>query len=191
MKVILLIALCAVAVMASPAVRQSGNTCTSSSDCVPASIFNETNGTVPQALIACNTNTGVCVCSDCFMLNATANQCYLMPPCTDFDVARMECQDTRRKQLTAFLLAFFLTTFGAANFYVDRLEFAIPQLILGIIFICCSCANTCTRQCAKDSDNTTLKVGLCLHCWIAHLHPVFLIPCLVDCRFGHLWHQRP
>ena len=42
--------------------------------------------------------------------------------CEDWRYDRLdfECEDNRPKQLTAFLLALFLSSTGAANFYIGR-----------------------------------------------------------------------
>ena len=143
-------------------VRQSvNNPCSNDFDCNPDSLSNQT---IPSRYVEC-TNNGQCTCDECFMWNSTINRCYLMPPCTNYDDTSFTCIDNRRKQLTAFLLAFFLTPVGAANFYINRLEFAIPQLILGILFCALSCVGCCARQAVKDSENDGAK--LCVGCFIS------------------------
>ena len=154
--------------------RQSSSPeCSVQSDCVPAAF---SNATVPERFIECLSN-GRCSCSDCFMRNDTDNSCYVDPPCTDYDPDTLQCSDNRRKTLTAFLLTFFLVPTGAANFYIDRLDFAIPQLILGVIYIFFQCCvMPCVRQCAKDAKENgdsgkgiiscVLCIPYCLLAWM-------------------------
>ena len=162
--------------MPSLQVRQSGNPCSSDITCNPDSLGNQS---IPKRYVECS--NGQCSCNECFMLNSTINRCYLMPPCTNYDNTSLTCIDNRRKQLTAFLLAFFLTPVGAANFYIDRLEFAIPQLILGILFCTLSCVGCCARQAVKDSENDGAKV--CVWCFfsIPTCFSVSNVLCMVDC----------
>jgi TM2 domain-containing membrane protein YozV len=45
------------------------------------------------------------------------------------------CLYERKKQLTAFLLQFFVFFVGAGQFYVGNIQYAVPQLILSILGI--------------------------------------------------------
>ena len=117
-----------------------------------------------QDFFHCDTVTGWCICHECFILNSITNRCYTMPPCTDYDNTTGQCIDRRKKQLTAFLLALFLTWTGAANFYINRLEYAIPQLIFGLMCCSLSCITKCARDSVKDSEEGGVKV--CIGCCI-------------------------
>lgn len=65
-------------------------------------------------------HSGECVCTDCFMINDTTGRCRI---CSDYaysNISRACGVDHRPSQLTAFLLSFFLSSTGAANFYIGR-----------------------------------------------------------------------
>lgn len=164
--VVLLFCLSCVTAAPHVAVRQASPSCDDQRSCFPADLASQ-NVSIPERLIECLSD-GRCSCSDCFMHNETDNTCYVDPPCTDYNSENQECSDNRRKTLTAFLLTFFLVPTGAANFYIDRLEFAIPQLILGVIYIFFQCCvMPCVRQCAKDAkENGDSGKGLlsCILC---------------------------
>uniref|UniRef100_A0A1X7VU48 Uncharacterized protein n=1 Tax=Amphimedon queenslandica TaxID=400682 RepID=A0A1X7VU48_AMPQE len=158
--------------------RQVNNQCVDDTDCNPESLLNVT---IPLNRVTCN--NGRCACTACFMLNTTTNRCYLDPPCTAYDPNDQNsdngCIDRRQKQLTAFLLSFFLTWTGAANFYIERYDFAVPQLIFGIILCAMSCVGRCAKECVKDKDNKAAKLGVC--CFIA-------VPtCLLSMMFFAWW----
>ena len=63
---------------------------------------------------------GLCLCNDCF--EEASNGTCIEVECEDwrYDQQQLECDDDRPKQLTAFLLSFFLSSTGAANFYIGR-----------------------------------------------------------------------
>lgn len=158
--------------------RQSSNDCTVDMDCNPQSLGNQT---IPLQRVVCA--NGRCSCSACFMTNTTANRCYLMPPCTDYNPNDQDsdngCIDKRQKQLTAFLLAFFLTWTGAANFYIERYDFAVPQLIFGIILCAMSCIGRCAKECVKDKEENGVKLA-CACC-------VCIPTCLLSLMFLAWW----
>jgi len=63
---------------------------------------------------------GECVCNMCFMRNSSNGRC---GTCVDYPYSRNQtiCGiDSRPKQLTAFLLSLFLSSTGAANFYIKQ-----------------------------------------------------------------------
>ena len=172
LRLCICILICAVAVTSSPFARQAdGPPCTDHRDCIPSGL----SVNVSTNLVECLSD-GRCSCSDCFLRNETANRCYLMTSCLTFDEDTRQCSDSRKSQLTAFLLTFFLIWTGAANFYIDRLEFAIPQLIFGIVLLVLGCVGRCIKECVKDSDSG--KVIVC--CFIG-------IPYLVLSIFFFAW----
>ena len=62
---------------------------------------------------------GQCVCEMCFTRNSSG-QCQI---CSDYPFSNTlgECGvDDRPRQLTAFLLSLFLSSTGAANFYIGQ-----------------------------------------------------------------------
>ena len=153
---------------------QANNTCNLQQDCLQAELR---NASVPLSFVDCV--SGKCVCRSCFMLNSTGNVCFDQPPCTSFNTTTSQCTDTRRSQLTAFLLAFFLSWTGAANFYINQIPLAVPQLIIGILG-CCSCCSCCVGrifQSWKDKDNDKDNVK-CVQavCMAVLCLPVILIP---------------
>ena len=86
--------------------------CNVTSDCYPSSVT-----IVPTVLIECS--GGRCVCNECFERdNGTCalNSC----PSYLYNQTIRECVDNRPSQLTTFLLSFFLSSTGAANFHIDR-----------------------------------------------------------------------
>ena len=46
-----------------------------------------------------------------------------------------QCNYKRKKQLTAFLLEFFVT-YGAGHFYTKNYKLAIPKLVVFVVFYC-------------------------------------------------------
>lgn len=66
-----------------------------------------------------DTDEDLCVCSGCFAYNS-AGLCTVCPS-YQYNNASGECGiDRRPKQLTAFLLSLFLSSVGAANFYIHQ-----------------------------------------------------------------------
>ena len=61
-----------------------------------------------------------CDCNECFELGS--NGTCVDVSCEDwrYDQTELDCVDDRPKQLTAFLLSLFLSSTGAANFYIGR-----------------------------------------------------------------------
>lgn len=62
---------------------------------------------------------GVCECNACFMVDPGSSTCFT---CSDFmyDPASGSCgTDFRQDQRRAFVLSFFLSSTGAANFYIE------------------------------------------------------------------------
>ena len=63
---------------------------------------------------------GVCYCNDCFDTGSYGT--CVDAECKDwhYNQEYLECDDNRPRQLTAFLLSFFISLTGAANFYIGR-----------------------------------------------------------------------
>ncbi len=69
----------------------------------------------------CPAGKELCECSGCFMLNSAGLCDASICPSFQYNNASGTCGvDKRPKQLTAFLLSFFLSSVGAANFYIHR-----------------------------------------------------------------------
>ncbi len=101
----------------------------------------------------CNMTTGVCSCDEsslegCFSLNESNNYC-VENTCFSYQEKEGTCRNGTRSKTITILLSVFLINFGAANFYIERYELAISQIILGlalILFQFGSCAVAGTRD---------------------------------------------
>lgn len=78
------------------------------------------------------TEAGNCQCSSCFVLNTTTHKCQTLPGCTLYNNVTSTCYDIRKRRSHALGYAAALTISGAANFYIERWELAIPQLAIGM-----------------------------------------------------------
>ena len=88
------------------------NRCSNDSSCV-----NFMN--VSSELVHCDLSSGLCVCSDCFVrINDTCQ--IVAPSCRKYSETSGQCLDLRKSQETAFLLSVFLSSVGAANFYIGH-----------------------------------------------------------------------
>lgn len=87
--------------------------CNQSSQCFPPDVDN-----APTNLIDCDRNQ--CLCKQCF--ERGPNGICEESDCEDYYYSneRRECVDHRKSQTTAFLLSFFLSSVGAANFYIEQ-----------------------------------------------------------------------
>ena len=113
----------------------------------------------------CDEDSGVCDCdmgfgnsSSCFILSSTSNCCEL-DPCYKYHLDTEECLPQFKSRTTAILLSVFLINFGAANFYIERYDLAIPQIVLGFFLLFLqvgSCAVACTRD-----DETSIPCIVC------------------------------
>ena len=129
------------------------NVCTNHTDCYPPSFSN--NSSVPTTLVECVESS--CQCRDCFIRNASSGRCEVDEPCQQYDIALGECEDDRLSQRVAFLLSIFLSSTGAANFYIERFEFAVPQLLILVIVIVCAIVSKILQQ-FKERHNNCLAI---------------------------------
>ena len=124
----------------SAVVRQTA--CSNSSQCLPEEFRNDS---VPPDIVNCT--NGVCSCSSCFTV--IGGTC-AVTQCWSFENG--SCVDGRtRPQETATLLSAFLSSVGAANFYIGRTSLGTVQLVMFIFLIsvvsctigccCCLCPN--------------------------------------------------
>ncbi|CAI8013438.1 hypothetical protein GBAR_LOCUS8514 [Geodia barretti] len=73
-----------------------------------------------------------------------------------YNTRDLDCQDDRPSQLTAFLLSFFLSSTGAANFYIGRDDLGGGQLFLLILMFAVSyitCYLPCCLGCCMSKDD--------------------------------------
>jgi len=138
-----------------PQKRQSPSSlnCTVSTDCYPPNF--PLNATLPETYILCRSSE--CVCEQCFVPNQTSGRCQVDEPCQRYSVVNQQCVDDRRSQRTALLLSVFLSIAGVANFYIGRIEYAIPQLLLLVPLIAGVITSLYLRR-FKDRDNVLVAV---------------------------------
>lgn len=91
---------------------RTNTACSSMAECVPDDLREH----VPEDLIWCNVSSGLCVCSDCFELFDDVCQ---LSQCRGF-TSENNCTDHRKSQKKAVLLSAFLSSVGAANFYIEQ-----------------------------------------------------------------------
>lgn len=130
----------------------------------------------------CDVTTGLCSCNDsvvgnCFMLSDSTNYC-LELRCYSYQEQDGTCRKGRQSRTVAVLLSVFLINFGAANFYIERYEFAIPQIILGLA-LCLFQFGSCAAAGTRDGDTSVPCIICCsinsvvsllfLSWWIADL----------------------
>ena len=128
--------------------------CTVNTDCYPPSFA--LNATVPEMYVLCRSSE--CVCDQCFVLNDTSGRCQVDEPCQRYSEVNQQCVDDRRSQRTVLLLSIFLSIAGVANFYIGRIEYAIPQLLLLAPLIAASIGSCYLRRKFKDRDNVLVTV---------------------------------
>ena len=132
----------------------------------------------------CNPFTGECSCTDtelgdCFELNSTINYCVeAQSDCNSYQAEDGICRRGRRRRTVALLLSIFLINFGAANFYIEQYELAIPQIILGLA-LCLFQFGSCAVAGTRDGDTSVPCIICCsinsfvsllfLSWWIADL----------------------
>ena len=88
--------------------------CTTDKDCYPSNLQDTT---IPPNYINCDTSRGLCRCNDCFVRE---NDTCALARCHRLSSNNTQCVDQRRSQKTAFLLSVFLSSTGAANFYIGQ-----------------------------------------------------------------------
>ena len=70
------------------------------------------------------------------------------------------CRKGTKSRTVAILLSVFLINFGAANFYIERYELAIPQIILGL-FLCFFQFGSCAIAASRDDDTSKPCIICC------------------------------
>ena len=129
--------------------------CDNPKDCYPSG-YREGGISISPSLVNCS-SAGDCVCRECFVFNAAASSCALDAPCWRFCTGNGSCEDHRRSQRIAVILAALLSSVGAANFYVARYEYAVPQLALFLCLIIASCFGRVIRYLLDNKGKDTEK----------------------------------
>ena len=114
----------------------------------------------------CDEDNGMCNCSmgtgnsstSCFSLSDTSNCCEV-EPCYKYNLVNEECVPQFKSRTTAILLSVFLINFGAANFYIERYDLAIPQIVLGFFLLFLQ-VGSCAVACMRD-DETSIPCIVC------------------------------
>jgi len=91
--------------------------CTTDEDCYPPNL---PNTTIPPKYIHCDNSSGLCQCNYCFIRE---NDTCALARCHNWN--NVQCVDKRRSQKTAFLLSVFLSSTGAANFYIGQYDLGL------------------------------------------------------------------
>ncbi len=115
----------------------------------------------------CNTTTGNCSCEstllnrtvECFRYNSETNFCDRRD-CYEFFSSDSDCREGFKSRTTALLLSIFLINFGAANFYIERYELAVPQIILGLV-LCFFQIGSCAVAAKRDDDTSVSCIVCC------------------------------
>ena len=114
--------------------------CTSAANCTNEVIQNQSK------YVSCVNNS--CICDPCFKAD-TAGMCEVAS-CYSYIITTDECTSTAPRWLAALLMSILVGATGAANFYIGRYEFAIPQLVLFCIVLvlpCIICVLYCCTGC--------------------------------------------
>ena len=114
--------------------------CTTASNCTNEIIPNQSQ------YVSCVNNT--CVCEPCFQA-VTTGMC-TVARCYSYSMTADECSSTAPRWLAALLMSILVGATGAANFYIGRYEFAIPQLVVFCIVLvlpCIICVLYCCTGC--------------------------------------------
>ena len=128
--------------------------CNQPQDCYPSG-YDEGGITVPPAVVNCS--DGDCECHACFVYDVSSGKCAVDEPCWTFSTSYASCMDQRRSQRTAVIFAALLSSVGAANFYVGRYEYAVPQLALFLCLLIASCFGRALRYVLDDKGRDTEK----------------------------------
>ena len=106
--------------------------CTNSTDCFNSTLLNVSY----TSLVQCTDSECVCT-TECFLLNSTSGKCSLPENrCYAYSPSDDSCHSSAPSWLTAVILSLLVGTTGADNFYINRFEFAIPQLLLFLSPLC-------------------------------------------------------
>ncbi|KAI6655068.1 TM2 domain-containing protein 3-like [Oopsacas minuta] len=119
--------------------RLTNANCENRTVCLDSSILNGST----TSLVDCIDSECVCL-SECFELNLTSKSCFLQTSsCYLYSLSDDTCHSTAPSWVTAFILSLLFGTTGADNFYINRFDYAIPQLLLFLSPLC-GCFTLCS-----------------------------------------------
>ena len=112
-------------------------------------------------------SVGLCVNGSCYCNETTLGECFFissmntcnLTTCYHYIPEEMMCRKGTKSRTIAILLSVFLINFGAANFYIERFELAIPQIVMGLL-LCFFQFGSCAVAAARD-DDTSLPCIIC------------------------------
>ena len=139
---------------------QTAISCDTASDC--------TNVTIATASknVECVNNS--CVCNSCFEADMTG-KCTLTR-CYTYGLALDQCTSTAPRWIAVLLMTILVGGTGAANFYIKRYEFAIPQLLLFCLILIMPCVICCVYCCTGcDCGDKCRLCGLIINLLLAIL----------------------
>ncbi|KAI6655035.1 TM2 domain-containing protein 3-like [Oopsacas minuta] len=120
-------------------ISQTNANCENRTVCLDSSILNGST----TSLVDCIDSECVCL-SECFELNLTSKSCFLQTSsCYLYSLSDDTCHSTAPSWVTAFILSLLFGTTGADNFYINRFDYAIPQLLLFLSPLC-GCFTLCS-----------------------------------------------
>lgn len=105
-----------------------------------------------NSAIDCNLN-GFCIDNHCRCFNNYVTY-----------QSETSCNYHQKDRTTAFLLELFLGEFGAGWFYLGRIEFAVPVLILTLVLGCCLKPMIVICYDEHQETNRTLLFRICSVC---------------------------
>ena len=111
----------------------------------------------------CNVSSGLCSCNEtelgvCF--KSEDNECVLNIPCYQYMEEEGECRNGRRSRTVSIILSVFLINFGAANFYIERYELAVPQIFFGLL-LCFFQFGSCAVAGTKEESTSAACIVCC------------------------------
>ena len=110
---------------------------------------------------------GVCEDGQCYCNQTTLGDCFVLKnnscqlnKCYEYMPEEGTCRKGTKSRTVAILLSFFLINFGAANFYIERFELAIPQIVLGLL-LCFFQFGSCAVAATRDNSTSVACIVCC------------------------------
>jgi len=145
--------------------------------------FNTTNDYTCNPVNNCNAR-GICHTDDDGDWYCICDDGYdTYPEITDQDDDSVYCNYKQKKQLTAFLLSWFLGVWGGGQWYIGLNALAGAKLAMGIVFCCCSC---CAQIFAEQAGEMAMPLLGCTCCGWCGIFAWWLVDII---RFGMNWYE--